>query len=1139
MPDQPGTIERLLSQLADALSPLADELTPALLQDLGIGIPAAWSAQISSAMTHVSSAARALPPAAQDLAAASAGGNALTIIAKSAALGVRIAEMATASKQLGDTINQASTADGTLTPAQKAHFATSVDKFFSRLTELLALRTLEKKLPQLAALLDLTGIATATITAGTPGDFTAPPHVRRGFDLNHLVKLFQDPMGLVRDLYQWGDPAFDGRAFLTRLERYLRSYEIPAFILQPPGQPPILESMLVSMQANNAAVPPGMGFEIRAPATYSVNKPFALVGPWSLQVSFTGAYLPGLQGLLLPNGDFKVKPRTGTITATTSATLLGQSASGPMQIIGLPGGTRLEVAKITAGVGVTAAFDTGTGTADLAPEVTASLESMKLIISLSGGDGFLKNAIPASAIEAEFSLTGRLNRQGFAVTGSGRIEVLLPTHISLGPLEIQSVCFVARLFDPDPVRLELSAGLKFSMGPLVAVVERMGAKGTFKLPADHGGNAGPVQFELGFKPPEGVGLSLDAGAVRGGGYLFFNDEDKQYAGVLQLKIIEVISVTAIALITTRMPDGSDGFSLLAIISVEFVPGIQLGMGFTLIGLGGLLGLNRTMLLEALMAGVKTGTINSIMFPQGDIIANAPRIISDLAAIFPPYVGKFLIGPMAKLGWGTPTLVSVSLGVIIEIPGNIAILGVLRLNLPAPDAALIVIQVAFAGAIEFDRKRLFFFAALFDSRILFLTLEGGMGLLLGWGDDPTFVFTVGGFHPRFTPPPLPFPSPDRLAITILNSPTALVRIDAYFAVTSNTVQVGAHAEIRFGFDDFGIQGHFGFDALFQFSPFYFIIQVNISLSLNVFGLDVLSVRVDLSLEGPTPWRARGTGHVSLLFFDISADFDVTWGDSANTTLPPIAVLPLLSAEFDKKDNWTASLPPGNKLLVTLRGGTEMANQLVMHPLGSLRVSQRLLPLGLTLDKLGTQKPSDANRFELLVTGGGLARVTDAQERYAMAQFVNMDDATKLSRPSYEPGNGGLELGAAGAQYATSHMARRMVRYEVVLIDGEYRNHIPKWSFSTGRFAHHLAGGAVRQSTLSAAYKSKLQPFGPDQTIKVAETSFVVADAGTNRTIAGATSFNSTAAAHQRLAELQTSDAFAGRDLHVIPAWEAAE
>src|SRR6185436_6339701 len=111
------------------------------------------------------------------------------------------------------------------------------------------------------------------------------------------------------------------------------------------------------------------------------------------------------------------------------------------------------------------------------------------------------------------------------------------------------------------------------------------------------------------------------------------------------------------------------FSLLIIITAEFETGIQLGFGFKLIGVGGLLGLNRTMRLQPLMEGVRTGAVNGIMFPR-DVVANAPRIISDLRTIFPPKEGTFLIGPMAKLGWGAG-IVTLSLGVIIEIPGNVA------------------------------------------------------------------------------------------------------------------------------------------------------------------------------------------------------------------------------------------------------------------------------------------------------------------------------------------------------------------------------------------------------------------------------------------------------------------------------------
>ena len=124
--------------------------------------------------------------------------------------------------------------------------------------------------------------------------------------------------------------------------------------------------------------------------------------------------------------------------------------------------------------------------------------------------------------------------------------------------------------------------------------------------------------------------------------------------------------------------------------------------------------------------------------------------------------------MAKLGWGEPTLVSLSLGVIIEIPpGDIAILGMLQLALPADDLAILVLQVNFAGALEFDKQRLYFFASLFDSHILFITIEGEMGLLFAWGDDANFVVTVGGFHPQFNPPPLPFPAPQRISVDIIN------------------------------------------------------------------------------------------------------------------------------------------------------------------------------------------------------------------------------------------------------------------------------------------------------------------------------------------------------------------------------------
>src|SRR4030095_8404285 len=219
------------------------------------------------------------------------------------------------------------------------------------------------------------------------------------------------------------------------------------------------------------------------------------------------------------------------------------------------------------------------------------------------------------------------------------------------------------------------------------------------------------------------------------------------------------------------------------------------------------------------------------------------------------------------------------------------------------------------------------------------------------------------------------------------------------VTSNTVQFGARAELFIGLAVVEITGHFAFDALFQFSPFKFIIQISFSVSLKVFGIGLFSIHLELSLEGPTPWRAKGTGTLSIdlwLFeIEISASFDITWGDSQNNTLPSVQVLPILVGEFDKIDNWRAKLPEGNNLLVSLRTLEAESESLVLHPLGKLQISQRAVPLNLNIDKVGNRKAEDGKTFAVKVTTAGLAETgSKPQEKFAIAQFQELSNDEKL-------------------------------------------------------------------------------------------------------------------------------------------------
>ena len=388
--------------------------------------------------------------------------------------------------------------------------------------------------------------------------------------------------------------------------------------------------------------------------------------------------------------------------------------------------------------------------------------------------------------------------------------------------------------------------------------------------------------------------SLDGGGFKGGGFLYLDIPKGEYAGALELSFQGIVDVQAIGILNTKLPDGQPGFSLLILISAEFAP-IQLSFGFTLIGVGGLIGLNRTILFDPLRAGVRDGSLNSVLFPH-DVVANAPRIIGDLKRIFPPMDGRFLIGPMAKLGWGTPTIVSLELGLLLEIPRPaFAIAGVLRITLPIEEAALIKIQVNFLGIVDFEKKQLSFDASLYDSYVLFMTLTGDMAVRVYWGDDANFLLSVGGFHPSYRPPPaMGLGDLARLAI-IISQPQPLIRAEVYFAVTSNTVQFGAKVELMAGASIFNVYGFLSLDALIQFDPFQFVVEIAGMLAVRSGSSVLFAIRLELTLSGPSPWHAKGKGSFEIGFIftiTITVHFDITVGEETQTSLPPIAVIDVL-------------------------------------------------------------------------------------------------------------------------------------------------------------------------------------------------------------------------------------------------------
>ena len=107
---------------------------------------------------------------------------------------------------------------------------------------------------------------------------------------------------------------------------------------------------------------------------------------------------------------------------------------------------------------------------------------------------------------------------------------------------------------------------------------------------------------------------------------------------MQLSLREQITLKAFGLIATRMPDGSRGYSLIVFITAEDFRPIPLGLGFTLLGIGGMVAVNRTFDEDVMREGLKSGTLGTLLFPR-DPVGNAPEMIRNLVERLPGGAGQ--------------------------------------------------------------------------------------------------------------------------------------------------------------------------------------------------------------------------------------------------------------------------------------------------------------------------------------------------------------------------------------------------------------------------------------------------------------------------------------------------------------------
>ena len=365
----------------------------------------------------------------------------------------------------------------------------------------------------------------------------------------------------------------------------------------------------------------------------------------------------------------------------------------------------------------------------------------------------------------------------------------------------------------------------------------------------------------------------------------------------------------------------------------------------------------------------------------------------------------------------------------------------------------------------------------------------MAVRLSYGDNPNFLISVGGFHPDYQPPAnLGLPQLRRLSLNLLGGDNPRLTLATYFAVTSNTVQFGASIDFLFKVSKFKVVGYLGFDALFQFSPFYFKVSIAAGLEVMLGSTTLLGVSVSGSLEGPTPWHIKGKGKFKIFIFSFSVSFDKTFGDRREDLLPDIQALPILKEALAAPANWQAQLPQGQSLLVSLRKTQQEG--LVAHPNGSLAVRQNKLPIDLELDKIGNQKISGENAFSLqLFDSGGTAMDAEAvKDFFAPAQYRNLKDEEKLSSSSYEKYNAGIKAQITDTPVSDDLLQRDVVYERKILDTRNSPRRITRRQIDAELFATWTNGTAVATSVRGREITRKRLSAGRE--VHFADTAYAV-------------------------------------------------
>ncbi|MGH9285740.1 MAG: DUF6603 domain-containing protein, partial [Acidimicrobiales bacterium] len=284
--------------------------------------------------------------------------------------------------------------------------------------------------------------------------------------------------------------------------------------------------------------------------------------------------------------------------------------------------------------------------------------------------------------------------------------------------------------------------------------------------------------------------------------------------------------------------------------------------FFVTGIGGGFGINRRLVLPADLSTFDEFPLIKALDPaarSGDPFTELERA----RGYFPAERDTFWFA--AGLSFTSFALVDGVAVVAMQIGGGfeLSLLGLARMALPRPEAALVSIEMALVARFSTREGVILVQAQLTDNSWLLapeVRLTGGFAFtsFMAGPNRGQFVVTMGGYHPDFHRDG--YPVVPRLGLRWQVGDAITVVGESYFALTSEALMAGTRVEVSARLGPGWAHAVFSADGIVFFDPFWLKVTVYASIDAGVtvdlwFAEVTISVHLSARVEitGP-PYRA---------------------------------------------------------------------------------------------------------------------------------------------------------------------------------------------------------------------------------------------------------------------------------------------